>query len=140
MPGKPDNEKPASTEGSTRIFTISEAAAHTGLSADTLRYYEKIGLVASPERGTGRQRMYSEQDIGKIQFLTHLKRTNMPLKKIMGYVHSYEAQNEAQCYDLLDEHRQAIERQIADLTATLQQIHYKLEHFQEIKDGQPKER
>ncbi|MFS0726760.1 MerR family transcriptional regulator [Paenibacillus sp. 1P07SE] len=121
-------------------LTISEAAALTGLTADTLRYYEKIGLIESPVRGSGSQRRYSERDIGKVRFLTHLKRTHMPLKKIRNYVNSYNAQDEAQCYALLDEHRQAIETQMADLQETLNLIRYKLEHFQDIKDGESKER
>ncbi|MDR7319583.1 hypothetical protein [Brevibacillus nitrificans] len=42
----------------------------------------------------------SRTDIGKIQFLTYLKRTNMPLKKMQDYVHHYEKREENQCYAL----------------------------------------
>lgn len=121
-----------------QTFTISEAAEMTGLSIDTLRYYEKVGLVVSPKRGPGGQRMYGSEDVGKIQFVTYLKRTNMPLKKIMAYVQSYNQQDEGSCYALLDEHRASIESQLTELNATLQLIRYKLEHFQEIKDGKTK--
>lgn len=120
-------------------YTIAEAAEMTGLSADTLRYYEKIGLLASPERGTGGQRLYLSEDIGRIRFLMHLKRTHMPLGKIREYVQRYAEMDETQCYALLDEHRQVMERQLAELTTTLELIRYKLEHFQEIKDGKAKE-
>ncbi|MGG6312518.1 MerR family transcriptional regulator [Paenibacillus macerans] len=122
-------------EGQQRTYTISEVAEQTGLTADTLRFYEKIGLVVSPDRGGGGQRMYTSVDIGKIRFLSHLKRTHMPLKKIREYVQRYDEQDEARCYDLLDEHRQTVERQIAELAETLRIIEYKLKHFQEIKDG-----
>ncbi|CAG7650488.1 putative HTH-type transcriptional regulator [Paenibacillus solanacearum] len=121
-----------------QTFTIAEAAEMTGLSLDTLRYYEKIGLIASPKRGAGGQRMYSSEDVGKIQFVTYLKRTNMPLKKILAYVQSYNKQDEDSCYALLDEHRASIECQLTELNTTLQLIKYKLEHFQEIKDGTTK--
>lgn len=118
-----------------RTYTISEVVEQTGLSADTLRFYEKIGLLGSPERGGGRQRMYTSVDIGKIRFVSHLKRTHMPLKKIREYVRRYNEQDETGCYDLLDEHRQSIEQQIDELKETLQIIGFKLKHFQEIKDG-----
>jgi DNA-binding transcriptional MerR regulator len=118
-----------------RTYTISEVVEQTGLTADTLRFYEKIGLLGSPERGGGRQRMYTSVDIGKIRFVSHLKRTHMPLQKIREYIRRYNEQDETGCYDLLDEHRQSIERQIDELKETLQIIGFKLEHFQEIKDG-----
>lgn len=51
-----------------RTYSISEVAEQTGLSTDTLRYYEKIGLLASPTRGGGQKRMYDEGDIGRIRF------------------------------------------------------------------------
>ena len=121
-------------------FPISTVAEMTGLSIDTLRYYEKIGLAAPPERGVGDRRLYTEEDIGKLRFLTYLKRTNMPLRRIRAYVERYAEQDEEQCYALLAEHKQSIERQIAEMKETLTLIEYKLQHFQDIKDGKAKER
>ncbi|MGO4544984.1 MerR family transcriptional regulator [Paenibacillus sp. 2TAB23] len=128
-----------SKDRDNQSYTISEVSEMTGLSSDTLRYYEKIGLVTSPERGAGKKRLYTNADIGRIRFLTYLKRTNMPLKKIQQYVESYDHHDEAHCYELLDEHRQEIERQMRELEATKQIIQFKLAHFQEIKDGKLKE-
>lgn len=126
-------------ERDNQSFTISEVSEMTELSADTLRYYEKIGLLTSPERGAGMQRMYTSEDIGRIRFLTYLKRTHMPLKKIQQYVNYYELQEEEQCFVLLDEHRQDIERQMKELESTHQLIQFKLANFQAIKDGKTKE-
>ncbi|MFB6466737.1 MerR family transcriptional regulator [Cytobacillus sp. Hz8] len=122
-----------------QTYSISKVAERTGLSTETLRYYEKIGLLASPMRGGGQKRMYNEKDIGRILFLNHLKRTDMPLKKIKEYVHHYSQKNDAHCYALLDSHREAIEQRISELNATAEIIRYKLKHFQEIKDGHQKE-
>lgn len=120
-------------------YTISEAAEQTGLTPDTLRYYEKIGLILPPGRDVHGQRAYSDEDLGKIRFLTQLKRANMPLRKIREYVQRYAEQDESGCYELLDEHGRAIEAQLAELTETLELIRYKLKHFQQIKDGKFKE-
>ena len=125
----------AASDPPTSAYAISEAAELTGLTPDTLRYYEKIGLVVPPARDANGQRLYSEADIGKIRFLTLLKRTGMPLKNIREYVRHYERQDEDGCYALLDVHRKAIEEQLAELTETYRVIQYKLAHFQEIKDG-----
>lgn len=120
-------------------YTIAEVAERTGLSKDTLRYYEKIGLLASPARGTGRSRLYGEEDIGRIQFLNHLRRTDMPLKKIKAYVERYDQGDADSCYLLLDQHRLSIERQLAELNAVAEIIRYKLDHFQSIQHGYLKE-
>ncbi|SFD75414.1 DNA-binding transcriptional regulator, MerR family [Paenibacillus catalpae] len=116
-------------------YTIADIAEQTGLSPDTLRYYEKIGLIQPPERGYSGQRKYSTVDLGKIVFVTHLRNTRMPLKKVQEYIDAYNQQDEQQCYALLDEHRRLVEAEIAEWTATLDLLKYKLEHFQEIKDG-----
>ncbi|QAY65849.1 MerR family transcriptional regulator [Paenibacillus protaetiae] len=123
----------------SRLYTISEAAQLTGVSADTLRYYEKIGLLDSPQRGAGAARMYSEPDIRSIQFLILLRNTRMPLKQMEAYVQKYAHKDHEGCYQLLDEHRIRIEQQLEELNETLRIVRYKLEHYQEIKDGKRKD-
>lgn len=60
---------------------ISEAAAATGLSTHTLRYYERAGLMLDPiDRASSTHRRYTESDIGWVQFLTRLRSTGMPIR------------------------------------------------------------
>ena len=62
-------------EGSTTL-SIGELAEATGVSRDTLRYYEKEGLVPHPERSArGGHRMYDQRHIGWIRFLRRLRST-----------------------------------------------------------------
>ena len=68
------------------MFTISEAADRTGMSAYTLRYYEKIGLLPSPDRLNGGRRRYSDGDLEFISFLKSLKDTGMSLDDIQEFV------------------------------------------------------
>lgn len=65
------------------MYTISEIARLTGISAYTLRYYEKIGVLPDPTRQEGRKngiRRYSDQDLRFIRFIHGLKQTGMKLE------------------------------------------------------------
>ena len=64
-----------------KIQTFAEL---TGISADTLRYYEKLKLL-QPARNTGGQREYSEADAVWLGFILRLKATDMPLSEICEY-------------------------------------------------------
>lgn len=72
------------------IFTISDVAKKTGLSQDTIRYYEKIKLLPPAKRNEHNKRQYIQMDIDRILFINHLKRTQMPLKQIREYENSHK--------------------------------------------------
>jgi DNA-binding transcriptional MerR regulator len=118
-----------------QTFTIAEISKKTGLSQDTFRYYEKINILPSPKRSRNGQREYVRLDLDRALFVTHLKRTHMPLKKIQEYMKNSFEKNDDQCYNMLDEHKNKIEAQITEMLATLDILNYKLNHFQEIKTG-----
>jgi DNA-binding transcriptional MerR regulator len=65
-------------------YYIGEFSKKVGLSIDTLRYYEKLGLIY-PERDGINKRIYSDKDITWINFILRLKETNMPIKQIQYY-------------------------------------------------------
>ncbi|MFX3619178.1 MAG: MerR family transcriptional regulator [Sporolactobacillus sp.] len=65
-------------------LSIGEFAKRTGLSIDTLRYYEKEGLI-HPQRSANNRRIYSEIDETWMNFILRLKATAMPIKKIKEY-------------------------------------------------------
>ena len=67
------------------MFSISEVSKETGFSTHTLRYYEKIGLLASPDRHHGK-RTYTEGDIRLLQFMKVLKNTGMSLDNIQEFL------------------------------------------------------
>ncbi|WP_394141685.1 MerR family transcriptional regulator [Cytobacillus oceanisediminis] len=119
------------------IFTISDVANITGLSQDTIRYYEKINLLPPPKRKEeNNNRQYVQLDIDRILFINHLKRTQMPLKKIQEYVKFSLAKNDEACKAILEEHKNQITIQVTNLQATLDIINYKITHFQRIKTGE----
>jgi len=61
---------------------IREAAKAVGLSADTLRYYEKINLVPRPMRGSGGQRTYRDKDLKRLRFVVRAQAIGFTLQEI----------------------------------------------------------
>ncbi|MGN5223983.1 MerR family transcriptional regulator [Aeromonas veronii] len=66
-------------------LTINDVAKRTGLSAHTLRYYERIGLIAPIGRATGGQRRYAASDIAWIDFLLRLRSTGMSIGQMQVF-------------------------------------------------------
>src|SRR5919202_3743247 len=102
-------------------WTIQRAAAETGLSADTLRYYEKIGLLPGIARASSGHRRFSEDDLGWIRFLQRLRATGMPIEEIHRYGELMRAgeHTSVERRQILEAHRQRIEREIANLNEAL---------------------
>src|SRR5262245_65857761 len=73
------------TEPAERELSIAEAAEISGLSAHTLRYYERTGLLAPVGRNGSGHRRYRETDLELIAFLAKLRATGMPIREVRRY-------------------------------------------------------
>ena len=71
-------------------LTIQEVTKATGLSAHTLRYYERIGLIHPIEREENTRRRYTMDDVGWIDFLLKLRATGMTIKDMQRYAELLE--------------------------------------------------
>src|SRR6266496_3462035 len=109
-------------------LTIQRAAAETGLSADTLRYYERIGLLPGIARSDSGHRRFSEDDIGWIRFLQCLRATGMPIEKIARYAEMWRVGDTTitERKALLEEHRKVIRAEIAELNRALAIVDMKI--------------
>jgi len=113
----------------TISLSIAEAAEQTGLTAHTLRYYERDGLMlAAPERSASGHRRYSEQDLTWIQLITRLRSTGMPIRDVRRYAALVRAGdgNEAERLALLKAHRERVEAQLAEVNGHLRAIDHKI--------------
>jgi DNA-binding transcriptional MerR regulator len=102
-----------------------------GVSAYTLRYYDKEGLLPNVERVNGR-RIFREKDLAWLKLLNCLKNTGMPLKDIHTYLELCQL-GDSSLQDRLDivlKHKQSIEDQIASLQLNLKEIEYKVWYYQ----------
>jgi len=116
----------------SRTLTIAEAAAATGLTPHTLRYYERDGLLLDAvERASSGHRRYTERDLGWIHLLTRLRATGMPIREIREYVELVRQGEgtEPQRMALLEAHRDAVRAQLAEVTEHLAAIEMKIDVY-----------
>ncbi|WP_416976080.1 MerR family transcriptional regulator, partial [Streptomyces sp. 4F14] len=110
-------------------YTISEVAAFTGLTAHTLRWYERIGLMPHVDRSHTGQRRFSNRDLDWLSFVTKLRLTGMPVAHMVRYAeliregdHTFEERQE-----LLEATRRDVRTRIAELQETLAVLDYKID-------------
>jgi DNA-binding transcriptional MerR regulator len=108
-------------------LTIAEAAEITGLTAHTLRYYERIGLVRVSRDGAG-YRSYGRPAMARIVFITRLRVSGMPIGTISHYLDLVEQGEHTapQRLALMQEHRAGIQQQLRDLQLALAVTDYKI--------------
>lgn len=110
-------------------LTIADAATETGLTPDTLRYYEKDGLLLRPvARDTSGHRRYAPHDLRWILLLTKLRSTGMPIRDVRRYADLVRAGagNEEERLALLRAHRQVVLARLAEVQEHLGAIEYKI--------------
>lgn len=120
------------TDTHARGLTIAEAAAATGLSAHTLRYYERDGLLLDAvERASSGHRRYTERDLGWLHLLTRLRATGMPIREIREYAELVRQgeSTEPQRLALLQAHRDAVRAQLAEAAEHLAAIEMKIDVY-----------
>jgi len=96
---------------------IGELARRSGLSAHTIRYYERIGLLPYADRTRSSQRDYDASILIWIEFLGRLKTTGMPIRDMLRYaaLRARGAGTGAERRALLEQHRDRVRAHVADL-------------------------
>jgi len=119
-------------------FTIAEVAERTGLSAHTLRYYERDGLLPREVgRASSGRRLYSERDVSGILMVARLRATGMPVAEIRRYaqmVRDGDASVPARLQLLLD-HREHVMAQLRQVQENLTAIDAKISLYREATEG-----
>jgi DNA-binding transcriptional MerR regulator len=115
-------------------LTIQEVAEATGLSAHTLRYYERIGLIHPIDREQNTHRRYTSDDVGWIDFLTKLRATGMSIKDMQKYADLQRQGDETlpQRVEMLKSLRDKVEAHMDELNENLKLIYYKIDIYEKI--------
>jgi DNA-binding transcriptional MerR regulator len=100
---------------------IGELAERSGLSAHTIRYYERIGLLPYADRDASGRRDYDASILAWLDFLGRLKTTGMPIRDMLRYARMREAgpETEQGRHDLLVAHRARVRARLAELQSCL---------------------
>lgn len=115
-------------------LTIQDVAEATGLSAHTLRYYERVGLIHPIGREENTRRSYTADDIGWIEFLMKLRATGMSIKDMQRYAELQRQGDETlpQRVEMLKSLRGSVEARIDELNEHLKLVRYKIEIYSQI--------
>ncbi|MGI8504710.1 MAG: MerR family transcriptional regulator [Hassallia sp.] len=116
-------------------LTIQQVATLTGLSVHTLRYYERLGLLEAVNRATNGHRRYRAEDITRIEFLTRLRTTGMPIRQMQQFARLYRDKPEAVSDRLLilEDHEREVQERIRELSLNLEAIQKKIQHYKQLE-------
>ncbi|HEY9441206.1 MAG TPA: MerR family transcriptional regulator [Streptomyces sp.] len=119
-------------------YSISEVVALTGLTAHTLRWYERIGLLPQVGRSHTGQRRFTNADLDWLGFVGKLRLTGMPVADMVRYAellregeHTFEARQE-----LLESTRRDVRSRIAELQGTLSVLDFKIDFYASARTAQ----
>ena len=113
-------------------MTITEVSVKCNISADTLRYYEKIGLLPPIKRNSRGNREYTELDCKWINFIKCMKNTGLSIENLIQYVTLYQQGSETtdQRKELLIEQRQSLVGKIEELQNMLAYLNLKINNYE----------
>lgn len=114
-------------------MTIAQAAREAGVSAHTIRYYERAGLLAPIERNDSGHRRFSRDDVEWIVVCTKLRATGMPIRRIRAYAELVRDGdgNELERLALLEAHREDVLRRLESVQRNLELVDYKIALYRE---------
>ena len=115
------------------MYSIQEVSKKTGLTAHTLRYYEKEGLLSGVERTQGGFRQYTDEDLERLGLICCLKNTGMSIQEIARFVQlTHEGDHTLEeRVELLRTHRERVLERMAEMQKHLDKVTWKLNFFTE---------
>ena len=114
------------------VYTVGEMAKLLGVTASTLRYYDKEGLLPFVERSSGGIRMFRESDIEWLQVIGCMKKAGMSIKDIRRYIEMALQGDDtiALRLDMFRRQRQALQQQLEELRHTMEMVDYKCWYYE----------
>ncbi|MEU8266596.1 MerR family transcriptional regulator [Sphaerisporangium sp. NPDC049002] len=116
------------------VYTPGQAAEETGFSLDTLRYYERIGLLEPVERNAAGQRRFSDEDLGWLGMVRCLRDTGMPIAEMLRFAKLVRKGDDTinDRVTLLEAHDREVEAQIAQLREKQAALRRKIGYYRDV--------
>lgn len=122
-------------------MTIAEVSKSYDLTPDTLRYYERIGLLENVPRNPNGIRNYDEASCKRIEFIKCMRNAGVEIEILIEYMQllskgrsTVEARKK-----LLEEQREKLQEKQKNITETLERLDYKINLYTEIEEGKRKD-
>ena len=112
-------------------MTIKEVSEKYDISQDTLRYYERIGLIPAVTRTSGGIRNYQESDLGWVENAICMRNAGVPIEALIEYVRLYQMGDstiEAR-KQLLEEQYEILREQKQQIETTMERLNYKISRY-----------
>ena len=115
-------------------MTITEVAKQFDLTPDTLRYYEKVGLIPSVRRTAGGIRKYTEIDRKWIEFIKCMRNAGLPVEVLVKYVSLFQQGDTTleERKQLLVEQRDRLAGKITNMQSTLDRLNMKIKRYEDL--------
>lgn len=122
-------------------MTISEVGKRCNISPDTLRYYEKAGLLSDVSRTAGGIRDYTEQDCAQIEFVKCMRNAGLSIEVLKKYFELFKRGKRTlkARRDLLATERKALQKRFVELQDTLKRLDYKISVYDKALKSKTKE-
>jgi DNA-binding transcriptional MerR regulator len=113
---------------------IAEVSKKYDIPADTLRYYERVGLIPSVHRTSSGIRDYDEQDCGWVDFIKCMRSAGLTIEVLIEYVSLFQQGDKTIPVrkNLLQEQRKQLKERMADMQKTLERLDYKIANYEKI--------
>ena len=113
-------------------MTIAQVSEKYSLTQDTLRYYERIGMIPPVHRTPSGLRDYTEQDCGWVELAKCMRSAGLPVEAMIEYVRLYQLGDETipARLQLLLEQRERLLKQRAEIDNTLERLNYKISKYE----------
>lgn len=121
------------------MLKINEVSKKCNLSQDTLRYYERVGLIGPIKKSKSGIREYSQIDINRIEFVKCMRGADMPIDILVKYMKLYDIGDSTieERKNLLLAQRENLENKMKDMKKAYDKLNYKIELYnrQELEMG-----
>ena len=116
----------------TKLLSIAEASARSGLPPDTLRYYDRLGILPHLRRTRGRRR-FSEDDIAALSLVVCLRDTGMPLASIRDFMRASGPGTPDARLAILRKHRAEVSARLDEYRRAERRVDFKIWYYEEAK-------
>lgn len=122
-------------------MTIAEVGKKYDLTPDTLRYYERIGLLSNVPRNNNGIRNYDDKTCRRIEFIKCMRGAGVEIEVLIEYMTLFDKGKSTvrARKELLEEQRKKLLEKQKDITETLKRLDYKIELYEEIEAGKRKD-